>query len=129
MEALRSSRERVLLQKLQRKISIAPSVDQHPPRKLGDILPEWYEKNVSKSGDLLAKASETLQAALHGKLLKTIAMGPLQRGHLTLYCSSSAAKMELDMVLRGTLLRQLQTATKGLIFKVKTVVNREYSKG
>jgi hypothetical protein len=129
MEALRSSRERVLLQKLQHKISLAPPVDRHPPAKLGDILPQWYEKNVAKSANVLASASETLQAALPGKLLKAITIGPLQRGHLTLFCSSSAAKMELDMALRNTLLRQLQTATNGLIFKVKTMVNREYSKG
>ena len=131
LEDLRNSKERVMLQKLQRKIALAPPTDRHPPTRLGDFLPDWFETNVTKSSDLLAIASETLRAVLPMKLLRTITLGPLQRGQLTVYCSSSTAKMELDMLLRAATpgLRQLQTATKGLIFKVKTMVHREYTKG
>ena len=131
LDDLRNSRERVGLQTLQRKISLAPPLDRHPPEKLGDFLPPWFEKNVAKSGELLATASETLQAALPAKLWRSIAIGPLQRGLLTLYCSSSTAKMEIDMVLRtgSPGLRHLQMATKGLIFKVKTVVDQANTSG
>ena len=131
LDDLRNSRERVRLQTLQRKIALAPPLDRHPPEKLGDFLPPWFEKNVAKSGELLATASETLQAALPAKLWRNIALGPLQRGLLTLYCTSSTAKMELDMVLRtgSPGLRHLQMATKGLIFKVKTVVDRASTSG
>lgn len=133
LEDLRNSKERVLLQKLQRKIALAPPPDRHPPTRLGDFLPEWFATNITKSNDLLAIASETLRALLPVKLLRTITLGPLQRGQLTVYCSSSTAKMELDMLLRPGAatsgLRQLQMATKGLIFKVKTMVHREYTKG
>ena len=128
-EQLRDSRERLALHRLERKISLAPRVDPHPPEKLGDFLPKWFDKNISKSGDVLALANEALKAQLPGKLYRTIALGSLQRGHLTVYCSSSTAKMEIDAVLRQTLLRNIQIATKGLIFKVKIVVNREYSMG
>ncbi len=129
LEQLRNSEERLRLHRLQRKIALAPQVDPHPPEKLGDFLPKWFDKNISKSGDVLALTNEALKAQLPAKLYRTIALGPLQRGHLTLYCSSSTAKMEIDAVLRQTLLRNIQIATKGLIFKVKIVVNREYSTG
>ncbi|MGC8624082.1 MAG: DciA family protein [Phycisphaerae bacterium] len=130
LEDLRHSRERQLLHKLQRKIAMTPPVDHHPPQRLGDFLPQWFDKNVTKSGNLLIATTETLQAIVPPELLRAIALGPLQRGQLTLYCSSSTAKMELDMLVRaGTPgLRQIQIATKGLIFKVKTVVNRTYIK-
>jgi hypothetical protein len=126
LDDLRKSRERLRLQTLQKKIALAPPLDRRPPEQLGDFLPQWFEKNVVKSGELLATASEALQEVLPEKLRNNIAFGPLQRGQLTLYCSSSTAKMELDMVLRvgSSGLRHLQMVTKGLIFKVKTVVDR-----
>ncbi len=130
LEDLRRSRERLQLHQLQQKIAMTPPVDRHPPEKLGDFLPQWFEKNITKSGNLLTAATEALQTIVPAKLFRTVALGPLQRGQLTLYCSSSTAKMELDMLLRsGTPgLRQIQITTKGLIFKAKTVVNRQYSK-
>ena len=131
LEDLRSSRERLQLKTLQKKISLSPPSDRRPPENLGDFLPQWFQTHVTKTGDVLVTASETLQATLPEKLWRGIAIGPLQRGLLTLYCSSSTAKMELDMLLRpGTPgLRHLQIATKGLIFKVKTVVDRARSTG
>lgn len=126
LEDLRNSRERMQLKTLQRKISLSPPSDRRPPEKLGDFLPQWFQTHVTKTGDVLVTASETLQSTLPEKLWRTIAFGPLQRGLLTLYCSCSTAKVEVDMLLRpGTPgLRRLQIATKGLIFKVKTVVDR-----
>lgn len=131
VDDLRSSQERIRLNTLQRKIALAPPLDRHPPEKLGDFLPSWFEKNVVQSGELLALASETIQAALPAKLWCNIALGPVQRGLLTIYCSSSTAKMELDMILRAgsSNLRHLQIATKGLIFKVKSVVDRSIVTG
>ncbi len=131
LEDLHNSRERIQLKTLQRKISLSPPSDRRPPEKLGDFLPQWFQAHVTKTGDVLATASETLQATLPEKLWHSIAFGPLQRGLLTLYCSCSPAKVEVDMLLRpGTPgLRHLQIATKGLIFKVKTVVDRARSTG
>ncbi len=126
LEDLRNSRERMQLKTLQRKISLSPPSDRRPPEKLGDFLPQWFQTHVTKTGDVLVTASETLQSTLPEKLWRNIAFGPMQRGLLTLYCSCSTAKVEVDMLLRpGTAgLRRLQIATKGLIFKVKTVVDR-----
>ncbi len=131
LEDLRNSRERMQLKTLQRKISLSPRSDRRPPEKLGDFLPQWFQTHVTKTGDVLATASETLQSTLPEKLWRSIAFGPLQRGLLTLYCSCSTAKIEVDMLLRpGTPgLRHLQIATKGLIFKVKTVVDRARTTG
>ena len=131
LEDLRNSRERMQLKTLQRKISLSPRSDRRPPEKLGDFLPQWFQMHVTKTGDVLATASETLQPTLPEKLWRSIAFGPSQRGLLTLYCSSCTVKMEVDMLLCPSTpgLRHLQIATKGLIFKVKSVVDRARSTG
>jgi predicted nucleic acid-binding Zn ribbon protein len=91
--------------------------------KLGDVLLPWYEKTVARPAAKLEGVAELWQQLVPAKIVKRSRLTGFQKGTLTVSLDSSAALAELELQLRSGLLRALQTASKGAVFRVKTCVN------
>jgi len=94
-----------------------------PPSKLADVLQPWFEKNIQKPGDKLSAITEIWVAHVPSKILDRSRLIAFQRGTLTVSLDSAPVRAELEVLLRQGLLQQLQTLTKGAVFRVKTAVN------
>ncbi len=114
---------------LSRIIQSRPPLDRHPPVKLGDFLPDWFEKNIAKPGILLADVVEILKMELPDPLVRVSSLAGIHRGSLLVYLQSAAAKSEIDSRLRSHLLAKIQLRTRGTVRRVKTVVNRMKADG
>ena len=90
--------------------------------RLGDVLLPWFEKVISKPAEKLDGVSELWQTLVPANLRNRSRLLGLARGVLTVALDSATIRSELDARLRAGLLRQLQTESKGAIFKVKTCV-------
>lgn len=114
---------------LSRIIQSRPPLDRHPPVKLGDFLPDWFEKNIAKPGILLTDVVEIWKAELPDQLVRASSLAGIHRGSLLVYIQSAAAKSEIDSRLRSHLLAKIQLRTRGTVRRVKTVVNRMKADG
>ena len=90
--------------------------------RLGDVLLPWFEKVVSKPAEKLDGITELWQALVPPNLTDKTRLLGLAKGVLTVALDSATVRSELDARLRAGLLRQLQTGSKGAVFKVKTCV-------
>jgi len=90
--------------------------------RLGDVLIPWFEKTVAKPAKQLGPITELWQTLVPPPLQPHSRLLGLSRGTLSVALDSAAARAELDARLRSGLLRQLQTESRGTIFKIKTCV-------
>ena len=109
---------------LTRQIRYKPPVDAHAAVRLGDFLPQWIEKNILRPGSILNTITDLWLQLVPPHLLIQTSFAGLAHRVLTVYTSSATAKMELDAMLRQGLFRQVQTASRGTIARVRTTVNR-----
>jgi hypothetical protein len=90
--------------------------------RLGEVLLPWFEKVISRPAEKLEGVSELWQALVPANLHERSRLLGLAKGVLTVALDSATVRSELDARLRAGLLRQLQTGSKGAVFKVKTCV-------
>jgi len=89
--------------------------------RLGDVLIPWFEKNV-KSNDKMGQITDVWQHLVPISLQNHAHLISFSRGILSVALDSAAARAELEAHLRAGLLRQLQTESRGTIFRIKTYV-------
>jgi hypothetical protein len=90
--------------------------------RLGDVLLPWYEQTVAKPAAKLDGIVELWQQFVPANIVKRSRLIAFHRGTLTVAMDSTTVRAELDSKLRGGLLRQIQTASKGALFRIKTCV-------
>lgn len=90
--------------------------------RLGDVLIPWYEKTVSKPAAKLEGISELWEALVPPELLQRTRLVGFHRGTLTVALDSAPVRAQLDVLLRGGLLRKLQTESRGTLYRVKAMV-------
>jgi hypothetical protein len=96
--------------------------DTRDAARLGDVLLPWFEHAVTKPAAKLDGIAELWQEHVPASLVKRSRLIAFHRGTLTVALDSTTVRAELDMRLRGGLLRTLQTASKGSVYRVKTCV-------
>jgi hypothetical protein len=90
--------------------------------RLADVLLPWFEKTIHQPAEKLGGVLELWQELAPVELQKRSRLLGLARGVLTVAADSATVRSELDARLRAGLLRAVQTASKGAVFKVKTCV-------
>ena len=96
--------------------------DTRDAARLGDVLLPWYEQTVAKPAAKLDGIVELWQELVPAGIVKRSRLVGFHRGTLTVALDSSTVRAELDSRLRSGLLREIQTASKGSLFRVKTCV-------
>lgn len=114
--------DRLKVFSLQTLLTNKRSKETRDTAKLGEVLLPWFEKMVEKPAEKLDGVMELWLSLAPANLLERARLLTFQRGTLTIAVDSSTLRAELDARLREGLLRQLQTASKGAIFRVKTSV-------
>ena len=114
--------DRLKVYSLQTLLTNKKNPDTRPVARLGDVLLPWFEKMVSQPAEKLSDSVELWQRLIPDKLYTRSRLLGLHRGTLTVALDSTTVRAELDAALRGGLLRQLQTESRGAIFRVKTRV-------
>ncbi len=107
---------------LQTLLTNKRSKETRETAKLGEVLLPWFEKMVKKPAEKLDGVMDLWMSLVPANLKERVRLISFQRGTLTVAVDSSTLRAELDARLREGLLRQLQTASKGAIFRVKTFV-------
>ncbi len=107
---------------LQTLLTNKRSKETRDTAKLGEVLLPWFEKMVEKPAEKLDGVLELWLSLAPANLKERARLLTFQRGTLTIAVDSSTLRAELDARLREGLLRQLQTASRGAIFRVKTSV-------
>ena len=90
--------------------------------RLGDVLLPWYESAVAKPAAKLEGIVELWQEHIPPGIVARSRLVAFHRGTLTVAVDSSTLHAELDAKLRGGLLKTLQTASRGTVFRIKTCV-------
>ena len=119
--------DRLQVVSLQTLLTNKKRPDTRDAAKLGDVLLPWYEKTVTKPAAKLGRIAEIWQELVPAKLVQRSRLTAFTRGTLTVSLDSAPARSELDSLLRSGLLRVLQTASKGALFRVKTVVEASHA--
>lgn len=107
---------------LQRLLTNKANPRTRDAAKLGDVLLPWFEKVVAKPAEKLDGVTELWQALVPERMLKRSRLLGLNKGTLSVAVDSAPMRAELDGQLRGGMLRQLQTASRGTVYRVKTCV-------
>jgi len=107
---------------LQNLLTNKKSKETRAAARLGDVLIPWFEKTVSKPAEKLDGISELWQSHVPAALLGHCRLIAFQRGTLTVALDSATVRAEVDAKLRSGLLRTLQSASRGNLFRVKTCV-------
>lgn len=90
--------------------------------RLGDVLLPWYERTVAKPAQKMGRIAEVWQELVPANLAARCRLIGFDRGTLKVSMTSTTARSELESCLRSGLLRSLQTASKGALFRVKATV-------
>ena len=90
--------------------------------RLGDVLIPWYQSAVSKPGEKLEAIAELWQQLVPAVIVERSRLVGFYRGTLTVALDSATARAELDGKLRAGLLRLLQNASKGTLYRIKSCV-------
>jgi hypothetical protein len=96
--------------------------DTRDAARLGDVLLPWYEQAVVKPAAKLHGLVEVWQEHVPAAIVKRSRLLGFHRGTLTVALDSSTVRAELDVRLRGGLLRTMQVASKGSLYRIKTCV-------
>ena len=107
---------------LQTLLTNKKSKETRAAARLGDVLIPWFEKTIAKPAEKLDGISELWQSHVPAPLLDHSRLIGFHRGVLTVGLDSATVRAELDVRLRSGLLRTLQTASRGSLFRVKTCV-------
>jgi len=94
--------------------------------RLGDVLVPWYERTVAKPAAKMDGVAEIWQEMVPAPIVGHCRLVEFHRGTLKVSLDSATVRAELETRLRGGLLRMLQNATKGALFRVKTVVSASH---
>jgi hypothetical protein len=92
---------------------------------LASFLPDWFKKEVEKPAAKLGVAAEVWTAIAPPALRDSCSLIGFSKGTLTIAAPSALHRNQLDMNLRAGLLRQLQDASKGAVYKIKTLIQAE----
>jgi len=114
--------DRLKVFSLQNLLTNKKSPETRATARLGDVLLPWFEKNVAKPARQLGPVTELWQTLVPPQLLSRSRLLGLSRGILSVALDSATTRAELEARLRSGLLRQLQTESRGIIFKIKTCV-------
>jgi len=93
-----------------------------PTRNLCEVAAKLFEKEVAKPGKALDGVIDLWLEHVPKELQDSTRLVGFSRGTLSVAVTSSAMRAELDGLLRAGLLRTLQTASHGTIFRIKTSV-------
>jgi hypothetical protein len=114
--------DRLKIYSLQNLLTNKRSPETRATARLGDVLIPWFEKVVIRPADKLEPINDLWQSLVPANLKIRARLLSFSRGTLTVALDSATVRAELDARLRAGLLRQLQTDSRGIIFKVKTCV-------
>jgi hypothetical protein len=114
--------DRLKIYSLQNLLTNKRSPETRDVARLGDVLLPWFEKSVSKPGEKLDGVRELWERLVPAAVLGQTRLLGLHRGSLQVALDSATARAELDGLLRGGLLRELQEESRGVIYRVKTSV-------
>jgi hypothetical protein len=90
--------------------------------RLGDVLLPWFESVVGKPTAKLEGIVELWQEHVPAAIVRRSRLIGFHRATLTVSLDSTTVRAELDTLLRSGLLRLLQTASKGSLYRVKCCV-------
>jgi hypothetical protein len=90
--------------------------------RLGDVLLPWYEQTVARPAAKLEGIAELWQQFVPAGIVRRSRLVGFYRGTLTVALDSATVRAELDARLRGGLLRSMQAASKGSLYRIKTCV-------
>ncbi len=93
-----------------------------PAINLCDVAKKLYEKEVAKPGKSLDGIIDLWLEYVPKELQDGCRLAGFQRGTLNVAVNSATLRAELEGLLRSGLLRTLQSASHGTIFRIKTSV-------
>ncbi len=96
---------------------------------LGDILVPWFDKTIDKPNQKLEGLGEIWDQLIPPPIAQHARLIGFHRGTLTVGLTNATVRNEFEYLLRQGLLRKLQTASKGAIFKIKTSIDGSSHKG
>jgi len=114
--------DRLKVYSLQTLLTNKRNKETRDTARLGEVLLPWFEKMVEKPAEKLDGVMELWLSLVPANLKERARLVGFAKGTLTVALDSATMRAELDAKLRQGLLRQLQTASKGTIFRVKTSV-------
>ena len=114
--------DRLKVFSLEKLLTNKRNPDTRAAARLGDVLIPWYEKTVAKPAAKLDGIVELWQQHVPERIVSHCRLVGFVKGTLTVTLDSSTVRSELDAQLRGGLLRILQTASRGTLFRIKTSV-------
>jgi hypothetical protein len=122
---LKHAKENADIAGLSRQLRFVRPSDSHPPKSIHAFLEPIIKQNLQHRSAILAQASELLMRTLPEKIGSSIALGSFSHGTLHIHTTSAPAKAEMDRLLRQGLEQQVQIATKGVVSKVRTTIDRK----
>jgi hypothetical protein len=114
--------DRLKVYSLQTLLTNKRNKETRDTARLGEVLLPWFEKVVEKPAEKLDGVLELWLSLVPTNLKERARLIGFAKGTLSVALDSATMRAELDVKLRQGLLRQLQTASKGAIFRVKTAV-------
>lgn len=92
------------------------------PANLADILIPWFEKTIERPAAKLAGVTELWIAHAPKNLAPHTRLVSLIKGTLLVSADNAVVRAELDGALRRGLTKLLQIESRGLIYRVKTIL-------
>lgn len=123
IDNLERAGDRLKVYSLQNLLTNKRNRDTRDAARLGDVLIPWFEKSVSRPADKLDGITEAWQRLVPPALADQSRLVGLHKGTLTVALNSAPLRAQLDGLLRSGLLRQLQTESRGAVFRIKTTID------
>lgn len=114
--------DRLKMFSLQNLLTNKKSRETRAVARLGEVLLPWYEKAVARPAEKLDGISDLWQTHVPKAILNRSRLLGFHRGTLSVSLESATVRAELEAKLRSGLLRTLQTASRGSLFRVKTCI-------
>jgi hypothetical protein len=118
--------DRLKIFSLQTLLTNKRSKETRDTARLGDVLLPWFDKMVAKPAEKLEDILDLWLNLLPVTLHKHTRLTGFSRGTLTVAAGSATTRAELDAKLRAGLLKELQTASRGSIYRIKTCVQASH---
>jgi hypothetical protein len=114
--------DRLKVFSLQTLLTNKRSKETRDTARLGDVLLPWFDKMVTKPAEKIEDVLDLWLSLISPALKDRTRLVGFSKGTLTVAAGSSTVRAELDATLRGGLLRELQTQSRGAIYRIKTCV-------